>query len=149
MSYVTNVMVTTAVLDSVGEDEGDPGPPAMEALGFRRVPRELPGGRKFMECEIYLAAFNHYGEHDNLDDLVNAVLSVRWEHLDRVQVFVKDEHDEKFKEQRAQVFGRARGNVAHLVDELGAREVLNKSMMDVQEAVDEVLGGAYGRREWE
>ncbi len=139
MSYVTNVVVTTACGDLIvyDEDEQTSAPPAMEPLGLRRVPEELPGGSKGMECEVYLGGFNYL----QVDEMLNAVLSIEWEFRDQVQVFVRDQHDEKFTERRAKVFGRAREQIS---DGLAAQPILQHVRDDLEDAIDQFFGGSFG-----
>jgi hypothetical protein len=64
---------------------------------FTRVPAsdsEYVGGEKNMECDVYLAAFNYMP----LEHLLAAIRGARWNRPEHVQVFVKDEDEERFTE---------------------------------------------------
>jgi len=48
------------------------------------------GGRKNMEANLYLAAFNNV----NTADLVDAIKSIEWDDFNEVQLFIKEQHDD-------------------------------------------------------
>jgi hypothetical protein len=64
---------------------------------FARIPASYSasvGGEKNMECTVYLAAFNYMP----LDRLVAAIRAAKWRDPDDVQLFVKDEDEQRFTE---------------------------------------------------
>jgi hypothetical protein len=99
MSRVTNVIVTAHVgshadsdpeIDSVNkflrETKGSSGGEFVEVS-------HIAGGTKFMECRVYVSAFNH----TDLRTILSAVEQAPWVDKEMVQVFVKEQEDELFK----------------------------------------------------
>jgi hypothetical protein len=98
MSRVTNVILTAHVgahgdadreIASVNsylrEAEGGGGGQFMEVTGHA-------GGPKYMECRVYLSAFNHA----DTEIILRAVDQAPWLDKEMVQVFVKEQEDETF-----------------------------------------------------
>lgn len=99
MSHVTNIILTTMVdeEDAVKELNGKLSVTAVcsspRPVDLSRCPNTC-GGNKYLECDIYLAAYNYF----KLDNFLGAVRSVAWEYPEDVQLFVKDQHDSHFTE---------------------------------------------------
>ncbi len=51
------------------------------------------GGSKFLEAEIYIGAFNHFP----LKDFIDHLKQIEWKNPNSIQLFVKEQDDEKFK----------------------------------------------------
>jgi len=99
MSRVTNVILTAHVglqdgsdpeIDSVNKflREADCGGYAE----FVEV-SEQAGGTKYMECRVYLSAFNHA----DTDTILKAIDQAPWRDKDMVQVFIKEQEEELFR----------------------------------------------------
>jgi len=98
MSRVTNVILTA----HVGRQDGsDP-----EIDSVNKVLRETDdnygqfvevtehaGGTKYMECRVYLSAFNH----TDTETILKAVDQAPWRDKEMVQVFVKEQEGDVFR----------------------------------------------------
>jgi RNAse (barnase) inhibitor barstar len=95
MSYVTNYILTcfedwndtkadelNALLDVLSKDLETP-------IAFVRVDRGTS-----MEVQVYVGATNYVYARD----IAEQMRRVNWEHPEYVQLFVKDQHDERFSE---------------------------------------------------
>jgi hypothetical protein len=89
MSVVTNVII-------VALDRED-----MSSKLTAALPKGAPfmmetrcAGDKELECDLWLAAFNHI----DLADLKWAIETLPWDNPKVVQLFVKEEHDQTFRE---------------------------------------------------
>jgi hypothetical protein len=96
MSRVTNVILTA----HVGLQEGsDPEIDSVntflrEADGGEFVEvTEHAGGTKYMECRVYLSAFNHA----DTETILKAIDQAPWRDKEIVQVFVKEQEEELFR----------------------------------------------------
>lgn len=94
MSYVTNIIVSTSILDE--EKMAD-----INTLLFQQhggadlLPvREEAGGNKFLEATVYLAAYKQF----DLDKCISSLRLIKWEDPAELQLFVKGEDDERFRE---------------------------------------------------
>lgn len=99
MSVVTNAILTARVglpdgsdpeIDSVNKF-------LQEAYGggygkFIEV-SSYAGGTKYMECRVYLSAFNHA----DTETILKAVDQAPWRDKEMVQVFVKEQEEELFR----------------------------------------------------
>jgi hypothetical protein len=54
---------------------------------------EHAGGAKYIECRVYLSAFNHA----DTETILNAIDQAPWRDKDKVQVFVKEQEEELFR----------------------------------------------------
>ena len=97
MSVVTNVILTCSLLD---EDEDDDSVPALasvqEFLGknaFKDI-SSAAGGYKCLEHKVFVTAANVL----DTEGLVEAVRHAPWRDRESVQLFVKEQDDEKFSE---------------------------------------------------
>jgi len=99
MSRVTNVILTAHVglpdgsdpeIDSVNKFLRE-----REVGGFGQFVEvsEKAGGTKYMECRVYLSAFNHADTEVVLD----AVDQAPWRDREQVQVFVKEQEEDLFR----------------------------------------------------
>ncbi len=94
MSQVTSVILTTAA----GETQINALNSAWD-WGYEECPRfrdrsAASAGSKHMECNVYMAGFNHL----DLAAFIAAVESVGWEHPGSVQLFVLGDNDDRFTE---------------------------------------------------
>src|SRR4051794_8528204 len=98
MSRVTNVILTAHVgmpyaadpeIDSVNKILRQKG----DSYGQFVEVSEHAGGAKYMECRVYLAAFNHA----DTETILNAIDQAPWQDKDMVQVFVKEQEQELFR----------------------------------------------------
>jgi hypothetical protein len=97
MSWVTNIILSTSILDAdksadlnaaIHRHYKDP----FGALMV--ISRDDAGGDKELEATIYLAAFNGF----DLDRFLVAIRAVLWDDPEELQLFIKDEDDEHFSE---------------------------------------------------
>ncbi len=99
MSRVTNVILTA----DVGRQDGsDP-----EIASVNKFLREADdggygefvevsghaGGTKYMECRVYLSAFNHA----DTETILKAIDQAPWRDKEMVQVFVMEQEEELFR----------------------------------------------------
>jgi len=97
MSRVTNAILTAhvgradsdpeiaSVNDFLREAEGGGGGKFVEVSGHA-------GGTKYMECRVYLSAFNHA----DTEVILRAVDQAPWVDKEMVQVFVKEQEEDTF-----------------------------------------------------
>src|SRR6266699_4492646 len=99
MSRVTNVILTAHVGLQDGSDpeiasvnkflkEADDG-----GYGEFVEVSEHGGGTKYMECRVYLSAFNHV----NTETIFRAIDQAPWRDKEMVQVFVKEQEEDLFR----------------------------------------------------
>ncbi len=62
-------------------------------LNEQPLPPGWYGGTKYLECNIYVGAFNYF----HLDDFLKHLNSIKWKAPEDLQLFVKDQHDYKFR----------------------------------------------------
>ncbi len=98
MSRVTNVILTAHVGKSDGSD------PEIDSVNrflqkadkhygqFIEVSRHA-GGSKYMECRVYLSAFNNL----ETDIILRAIDQAPWRDKDVVQAFIKEQEEEFFR----------------------------------------------------
>ena len=92
MSQVTNVILTV----SAGEET------AAEMLNgawdldgcCEFAEAEYSAGCKNLECGVFLEAFNHL----DLAAFIKAIEAIPWHYPEYVQMFVKEEHEDRFHE---------------------------------------------------
>ena len=99
MSDVTNLIFALSVTDdNLGKmDEVNTyfvakGIKPLVSVDDERLPRAWYGGSKFLECGLYLGAFNHL----NLDEFIKHVRTISWRFPESVQIIVKEQEDMKF-----------------------------------------------------
>lgn len=99
MSRVTNVILTAHVgLQDRSDPEIDSVNKFLREAGgggygeFVDV-SEQAGGTKYMECRVYLSAFNHA----DTETILKAIDQAPWRDKDMVQVFVKEQEEELFR----------------------------------------------------
>ena len=99
MSVVTNVILTAHVGPQDGSD------PEIDTVNnflqeangggygkFIEVSNHA-GGTKYMECRVYLSAFNHA----DTETILKAVDQAPWRDKEMVQVFVKEQEEDLFR----------------------------------------------------
>lgn len=98
MSRVTNVILTVHLGMPDGAD------PEIDSVNkflrekedsygqFVKV-SDYAGGTKYMECRVYLSAFNHA----DTETILNAIDQAPWGDKDMVQVFIKVQEEELFR----------------------------------------------------
>jgi hypothetical protein len=103
MSYVTNVIIA-ASCEGYDTDLGihDPAIDSVNEFLRKAEDRDLgdafvevhkhAGGNKVMECNVYMAAFKNI----TLALVLKAVDQAPWEYKDDVQVFVREDADDRF-----------------------------------------------------
>ena len=98
MSRVTNVILTTHVAPCGDDSEIVSVNAYLQKVAgcvgdsFVEV-SDHSGGTKRMECRVYLAAFNHV----ETELILAAVDQAPWADKDMVQVFVKEQEEDKFQ----------------------------------------------------
>jgi hypothetical protein len=99
MSWVTNVILTAG-----GQSDASPDEEIESVNRFLQADAaggggkfievtDQAGGYKYMECRVYVSAFNHA----NTDFILRAVQQASWRHRDNVQVFVKEQEEGQFR----------------------------------------------------
>lgn len=99
MSRVTNVILTAHVGLQDGSDpeihsvnkflqEAEDG-----GYGQFVEVSEQAGGAKYMECRVYMSAFNHA----DTEIILKAIDQAPWRDKDMVQVFVKEQEEDLFR----------------------------------------------------
>ena len=102
MSYVTNVLLKTSILESVDslnrswlENEAYwSRPRPLKGVTSASLPQLWYGGTRALECEFYPAAFNLL----NLDELVKVIQSCNWQYPEAVQLFVQEQESTRLVE---------------------------------------------------
>ena len=100
MSSVTNVLLSHCILegDCRGGELAEPVRRLNADLdtragsGFQRLDQHA-GGVKVMESTVYGVAFNYFG---CVEELAPYVLRAGWKHPEDVQVFICDQHENRF-----------------------------------------------------
>jgi hypothetical protein len=97
MSRVTNIiLITTSDEAEGGVERLNNALAAMAIVGaFERVD-EHAGGPKAIEAAVFMAAFNHL----NIESFRQAVIKNQWDFPESVQLFIKEQEDERFREIR-------------------------------------------------
>lgn len=101
MSVVTNLILHMGIL----EDENDMAQKVnqyfknKEWLGAPPVPIDSEnrngwyGGTKFLECNLFIGAYNHL----DLDDFIKHLRALKWTSPEDLQIIVKEQNDDKFR----------------------------------------------------
>jgi hypothetical protein len=92
MSKVTNIIITTAI-DEPGVLNLNHALWLIEHPGFHQVDQHC-GGNKAFESHVWLAAFNHL----DIEEFKAIARAAAWEEPDRVQIFIREEQEERFEE---------------------------------------------------
>lgn len=99
MSHVADVILVTAIDDGGGEDEHPNADRLEQWLQQHQSPNirlakvdQHAGGNKAMQCDVFLAAVNYL----HIDEFVAAFRAIPWDHPERTQLMLKDEHDDRF-----------------------------------------------------
>jgi len=93
MSRVTNIILTTTVVEN--EEPIEEINKILQAKGYTGYLTKVDqyvNSTKCMECGVYIAAINNI----DLSDFMEIVRSVEWGDADNVQVYVKEQEDERF-----------------------------------------------------
>ena len=107
MSHVTNLILTTVPYDrgihELNRSLSEAHPTEDTHTPWKFVncdddesvrPRGWYAGDKYLECDIYPAAFNCL----DLQNLIDTILAVEWDEPASVQLFVQDENQHRFTE---------------------------------------------------
>ena len=94
MSWVLNAIVTWDILEDTSKRLEEVNAPLAAAHGqtFANNGAEWHGGPKRMEATLFGAAFNHVPP----TEVVAAVRSAQWDRPGSVQLFLKDQEDERW-----------------------------------------------------
>ena len=99
VSDVTNLIFALHIVDvdrgkmhEVNTYFVDKGTKPLVSVDDERLPRAWYGGSKFLECGLYLGAFNHL----DLDEFIKHVRTISWRLPECVQIIVKEQDDMKF-----------------------------------------------------
>lgn len=99
MSYVTNLILHMGMIEDEDErikevnaffDEDDN---PLVGLNEQPLPPGWYGGTKYLECNLYVGAFNYF----QLDDFLKHLQTIKWRAPEDVQLFIKDQDDYKFR----------------------------------------------------
>jgi hypothetical protein len=106
MSEVTNLVLSLGIFDAHGAEKYDEhGTKMAEVNRFfepvqgltdvdsSSLPRGWYGGSKMLEANLYVGAFNHL----DLCRFITHLRSIKWEMPEQVQLFVKEQEDERFR----------------------------------------------------
>jgi hypothetical protein len=101
MSYWTEVLLTASILEDDGPEDGPEHYPAVDAInGWLREQRQ---GELFLiqnpdpERQCPYACFAGMFKSLDEDGFVEAVRAAPWQCPERVQLFMRSEHDERFR----------------------------------------------------
>jgi hypothetical protein len=99
MSHVTDIILSTMLGDGENREEKHPNVDQLNKYlsenygGWYLVKvDEKAGGGKSMQCDLFIAAINHL----NIPEFLDVFYKIEWEGPEYVQLFLKDEHDERF-----------------------------------------------------
>lgn len=100
MSYVTNLILH---MDGMEEEQeriqevnaffDERTRPFIGLHDTELLPHGWYGGSKYLECHVYVGAFNYL----DLDGLLKHLGTVKWSYPAEVQLFIKDENEETFR----------------------------------------------------
>lgn len=97
MSVVSNVIFKTALGDedavALLNKNFEPGVPFV-SCDDEKLPDGWYGGTKYLECEIYPAAFNYLDK----DELVKIIEAIKWEFPESVQLFIQEQEGDRLEE---------------------------------------------------
>lgn len=100
MSYVTNLLLHISMIENeqtrmqevntyFHQRETRP----LISVSDESIPRGWYGGDKYLECHLYLGAYNYL----HLDEFIAHLKSIEWEEPEAVQVIVKEQSDDMFR----------------------------------------------------
>ena len=94
MSLVTNIILITGISDEIGI--GELNRKFQQGTIFSEIDDSKIdyAGEKFIEAGIYLGAFNYL----DLEELIKTIENTRWEYPKDVQLFVKEDNEDRFSE---------------------------------------------------
>lgn len=107
MSYVTNLILHMSILEEENEQETDTKiieqvnkffdeqgiRPLIGLHNTELLPGGWYGGQKYLECHVYVGAFNYL----DLDGFLRHLQTVPFEEPEEVQVWIKDQHETSFR----------------------------------------------------
>lgn len=145
MSRVSNVILTYHILEE--EDVIDKAVRQLkcgdvqlfESIDSDELPKGWYGGSKMMETRIWLGAINHMLR----EDIVELINTVPWEYPEYVQVFVKEQEDNLFREysivpQSSETLGLSQAQ-AQLKWFLNEEVFVNLRREDIADAIKKLL----------
>ncbi|SRR6266478_1692292 len=91
MSYITNIIITTAIEDTGMEELNTALATARDGERFAQVDM-YAGGYKAIEADIFMAAFNYL----HFRDFRLWVKKVKWQHPEQLAIFIKGQNDKRF-----------------------------------------------------
>ena len=103
MSIVTNIIFSFSKIEHSGDDTRDF--VLMRQINkwliknsysgdsFGKAINAYAGGFRALECQVYVAAFNHF----ILDEFIEFVKSLHWVAPEDVQIFIQEQEDNKFR----------------------------------------------------
>ena len=128
MSSVTNLILHIGIIEDedakIKEVNAFFGERENPLVGLREqpLPRGWYGGSKYLECNIYVGAFNYL----DLVRFLKHINSIQWDEPQDVQLFVKEQNDTRFK-------------LIHGVEEFDNRVYpLNQMASDADELLEDV-----------
>lgn len=99
MSHVTDIILVTSI-DDGGIEDAHPNTDLLNMYLERQNKGKLlkidnyAGGRKAMQCDVFMAAVNHL----DMREFIEEFHKISWECKELVQLFLKDEEDDRFAE---------------------------------------------------
>lgn len=100
MSEVTNLILTCSlgekeefVLSQINKFEINNKPFKMISINDKKLPSAWYGGTKYMECCIFMGAYNYL----NLNEFIDHLKSIEWEDPEDVQLIVRNQNEDRFK----------------------------------------------------
>lgn len=91
MSQVTNILLSD---DSIGSSECERHKSIQTVLNLAKIDCETVGGNKCLEDDLFVGAFNYL----DLENYIQKVRDVFKDDIGDVQLFVKEQDDEKWRE---------------------------------------------------
>lgn len=65
----------------------------MISINDKKLPSAWYGGTKYMECCIFMGAYNYL----NLNEFIDHLKSIEWEDPEDVQLIVRNQNEDRFK----------------------------------------------------
>ncbi|WP_027394089.1 hypothetical protein [Aquimarina latercula] len=100
MSEVTNLILTCStgekeklILSKINQFKMDNKLFKIVSINDKTLPDAWYGGTKYMECNIFIGAYNYL----NLEKLIDNLKSIEWEDPEDVQLIIKQQNDDHFR----------------------------------------------------
>ena len=100
MSEVTNLILTCSlgekeevVLSQINKFEVDDRSFKIVSINDKKLPKGWYGGTKYMECNIFMGAYNYL----NLNKFIRHLKSIEWEDSEDVQLIIREQHEDHFR----------------------------------------------------